>query len=822
MIERWVCVHGHFYQPPRENPWLDAIEPQPSAAPYPDWNARITAECYRPNAAARIVDGEGRIQRILDNYERMSFNVGPTLMTWLEREAPDVHRALVDADERSRARFGGHGSAMAQAHSHLILPLATRRDKVTQVRWGIRDFQYRFGRLPEGMWLPECAVDTESLEVLAEEGIAFAVLAPNQARRVRAQGGAWQDVQRGDTGRVYRCPLPSGRSIDLFFYDGAVAQAVAFERLLADGGTLADRLTAAGGGPGAPLSHIATDGETYGHHHRYGDMALAYALTLIEQGDPRARGARLTNYGEFRDRFPATWEVEIVESSSWSCAHGVERWREDCGCNSGGKPGWKQGWRRPLRDALDWLRDRCADVLEQGAAGLLRDPWAARDAYIDVVLDRRPEVIAAFVAKHVVQSMAPIPDAQRRILELMELARHAMLMYTSCGWFFDDLAGIETVQILQYAARAIELAERVSESSGLGGEPIEAAFVDRLAVAHSNDADEGDGRRIWARRVVPGRVDLTGVVAHHAVSLLVDRAAATPGEDPGATERVYCYRVEPVDLIIRRTGKARLVAGTVRAQSDVTGEAATLSFAALHLGEHNLIGGVAPYPGEEAWLTVVDELSADFLGADLMATQRRLDRFFEGATFTLRSLFGAERQRALRRILAETIGGAEAQLALVYDENAPLMRYLVNHGLPVPDVFRIAGEQTLRRRVLENLEAESPNLHSLRGLLAEARQVEVELDTPAVAYVAGATLARLVDRVVAFPDHLELLETASRVAEVVTRMKSDVDLWHAQNQCWILLQHQLAAWHEAGTPAAGRRASELVRLARELKLAVPA
>jgi alpha-amylase/alpha-mannosidase (GH57 family) len=815
MTERWVCVHGHFYQPPRENPWLDAIEPQPSAAPYPDWNARITAECYRPNAAARIVDGEGRITRILDNYERLSFNVGPTLMTWLEREAPDVHRALVDADERSRARFGGHGSAMAQAHSHIILPLASRRDKVTQVRWGIRDFEHRYRRLPEGMWLPECAVDTESLEVLAEEGIVFVVLAPNQARRVRPHGGEWQAFQRGDTGRVYRCPLPSGRSIDLYFYDGAVAQAVAFERLLADGGALADRLTA-GGGPGAPLSHIATDGETYGHHHRYGDMALAYALTLIEQGHARARGARLTNYGEFRARFPATWEVEIVEDSSWSCAHGVERWREDCGCNSGGRPGWKQGWRRPLRAALDWLRDRCADVLEQGGAGLLRDPWAARDAYIDVVLDRRPETVAAFVAAHRVQSLAPIPDAPRRILELMELARHAMLMYTSCGWFFDDLAGIETVQILQYAARAIELAERVS------GQAIEAAFVDRLAQAESNVADEGDGRRIWARRVVPGRVDLTGVVAHHAVSLLVDRAAATPGEDAGAGERVYCYRVEPVDLVIRRTGKARLVAGTVRAQSEVTLEAATLSFAALHLGEHNLIGGVKPYPGEETWLSVVEQLSEAFLGADLLATQRNLDRYFEGATFTLRSLFGAERQRALRRILAETIGSAEGQLALVYDENAPLMRYLVNHGLPVPDVFRIAGEQTLRRRVLENLEAASPNLHSLRGLIAEARQVGADLDTPAVAYVAGATLARLVDRVVANPDVLEALETASRVAEVVTRMKSDVDLWHAQNQVWILLQHQLKVWADAGTPAAGRRTSELVRLAGELKLAVPA
>src|SRR5580692_4248438 len=470
MSARWVCVHGHFYQPPRENPWLEAIEPQPSAHPYRDWNERITAECYRPNTAARVVDSAGTIITIVDNYERMSFDVGPTLMSWLEDHAPDVHQGLIDADRASLQRFDGHGSAMAQAYNHIIMPLASPRDRVTQVRWGIADFRRRFRRAPIGMWLPECAVDTASLEALVAEGIQFTVLAPRQARAWRQPGREWRTTSI-DPGRAYKCQLPSGKSIDLFFYDGATSQAVAFERILADGHRMIERMIGrADVEDGAPtLCHIATDGETYGHHHRYGDMALAWALSQVEAG---WNGTRLTNYAEFRARNPATWEVLIAESSSWSCAHGTARWRDDCGCNSGGRPGWNQQWRRPLRDALDWLRDQAAGALESVGRMLFRDPWAARDAYVDVLLDNTGDGRDRFLAAHALHHL----DASERVraLQLMEMARHAMLMYTSCGWFFDDLSGIETVQCMQYAARAAELLEQVTGTS------IEAQLVDRL------------------------------------------------------------------------------------------------------------------------------------------------------------------------------------------------------------------------------------------------------------------------------------------------------------------------------------------------------
>ena len=409
-MERYICIHGHFYQPPRENPWLEAIERQDSAYPYHDWNQRITAECYRPNARARILDEKDRIIDIGNNYSRISFNFGPTLLSWLEEQAEEVYRAVTKADAESRDRFSGHGSAMAQAYNHMILPLANRRDKETQVRWGIRDFERRFARRPEGLWLPETAVDVETLEVLAGEGLAFTVLAPSQATRVRPIGGrAWKDVSgaRIDPSRAYEARLPSGRRIALFFYDGPISRAVAFEGLLRKGEYLAGRLAGAfsEGRDWAQLVHIATDGETYGHHHRQGEMALAYALRHIE-----AQGlARLTNYGEYLERHPPTHQVEIFDRTAWSCVHGVGRWWTDCGCNSGSYPGWNQAWRTPLRNALDWLRDELAPRFESAAGELLKEPWRARDAYVDVILDRAAESRARFLEEHRARS-SPTPS----------------------------------------------------------------------------------------------------------------------------------------------------------------------------------------------------------------------------------------------------------------------------------------------------------------------------------------------------------------------------------------------------------------------------
>jgi len=515
MNNRYVCVHGHFYQPPRENPSLEAIELQDSAYPYHDWNERITAECYAPNAASRILDSEQWIIQLINNYSRISFNFGPTLLSWIAEKAPKVYESILQADELSRRRFSGFGSATAQPYNHIILPLANNRDKITQVRWGIQDFEHRFHRKPEGMWLPEAAVNMETLSVLADNGIKFTILAPRQARRIRRRGSRiWEDVtgERIDPSRAYYVQLPSRKKINLFFYDGPISQAVAFEGVLNDGQRFAERLMSGFSElrDWPQLVHIATDGESYGHHHHYGEMALSYALQHIEDNNL----ARLTNYAEFLQLHPADHLVEIVEDSSWSCVHGIERWRTNCGCNSGGHAGWNQEWRAPLRFALDWLREQAASLYEEKARPLLKDPWRARDSYISVVLDRSDASISQFFAHHASHLLNA--GEQVMALKLLELQRHAMLMYTSCGWFFDELSGLETVQVILYAGRVVELAKEFVDWN------IEQQFLDRLRLAKSNLPEHGDGAQIYEKWVKPAFININRVAGHYEITSLFE------------------------------------------------------------------------------------------------------------------------------------------------------------------------------------------------------------------------------------------------------------------------------------------------------------
>jgi alpha-amylase/alpha-mannosidase (GH57 family) len=485
-MTRFVCVHGHFYQPPRENPWTGEVDEEITARPYHDWNERITAECYAPNGAPQSIEREGSVIELPPNYSRMSFNFGPTLLAWLEASAPATYRSILAADRASRERFSGHGSAIAQAYNHPILPLANRRDKVTQVVWGIRDFEFRFGRPPEGMGLPETAVDDATLEVLAGAGIAFTILAPRQAARVQEPGSRWREVGGDgiDPREPYRVPLPSGRSISIFFYDGVLAHAIAFGDLARSGEGFARALLSRfGGGESPELVHVATDGETYGHHFHGGERALAEALEAIESSGH----ARLTNYGEYLERFPPRRKAQIVPRSSWSCVHGVGRWSDDCGCSAGAAG--NHPWRRALREALDWLRDTLAPLYETAASAVFKDPWSARNESIGLVLDHSPEGIERFFERHAVGSISA--DEKATALGLLELQRNALLMYTSCGWFFDDPTGLETRQVLRYAARTVELAEE-----HLGGS-LEPLFLRLLERVRSGSGDRRDASELY-------------------------------------------------------------------------------------------------------------------------------------------------------------------------------------------------------------------------------------------------------------------------------------------------------------------------------------
>ena len=804
-MQRYVCIHGHFYQPPRENPWLEAIEGQPSAYPYHDWNERISAECYAPNANARILDGENRIVSIVNNYASMSFNFGPTLLSWLEEKESDVYRAILAADAESARRFSGHGSALAQAYNHAILPLANARDRKTQVVWGVRDFRRRFGRAPEGMWLPETAVDLASLEALAAEGIAFTILAPHQASHVRKIGeDAWSEVaaEKVDPTRPYRVTLPSGASIAVFFYDGPVSRAIAFDRLLTTGERFAERLAGAFGESAdrAQLVHVATDGETYGHHHRHGDMALAYALhTLAEK-----RLARLTNYGEFLENHPPTHEARIHESTSWSCAHGVERWRSDCGCQSGAHPGWNQAWRAPLREALDALRDTLAEPWEARAAALLREPWAARDAYVDVLLDRSPDSVDRFLVTH---ALRPTDAAARtEILKLLEMQRHALLMYTSCGWFFDDVGGIEARQVIQYAGRVLQLAGE------LFGPGLEEPFLAILEKARSNEAEVGDGRRLYEDSVRPAVVSLAKVGAHYGVSSLFS--------DYAESDRVYCYDVFRLDSRRAASGRARVAVGRARIRSEITGESGEFAFGVLHLGDHNLSGGAIAFPGEESYETAAANVLEPFRKADLTETLRQVDRVFGSGVYTLRLLFRDEQQKVLARILSTVLESADGVYRELYEENAPLMRFLSGHGIAQPRGLRLAAELALNTGLRSALQPPGPDPARLSALVEEARHVGVSLHEDGLGLAIDAALERLAEGLREGPAALPRLEELEAVVDLARQLPFEVDFWKVQNVYYHALQSLLPEWRREPGAEARQWVKRFLALGEKLSVKV--
>jgi alpha-amylase/alpha-mannosidase (GH57 family) len=772
-MDRYLCVHGHFYQPPRENPWLEAIELQDSAYPYHDWNERITAECYAPNSASRILDDRGRIVKVVNNYAQISFNFGPTLLQWMADKAPGVYHEILSADADSQDRFGGHGSAIAQAYNHMILPLANARDKLTQVLWGIRDFEHRFGRRPEGMWLPEAAVDLASLAVLAEQGIAYTVLAPYQARRVRPIGGtAWVDVAAGgvDPTMPYLLRLPgANRSITLFFYDGPLSRAVAFEGLLSNGEHFARRLMTGFDDQRQwpQLVHIATDGESYGHHHRHGDMALAYALEYVE----RNQLAKITNYGQFLDHVTPTHEVQLSENTSWSCAHGVERWRADCGCNTGGGPNWTQLWRGPLREALDWLRDELAPRYEEVARQFLADPWLARDDYVAVVLDRGAANVEAFLDRH---ARRPLQEVDKvAVLKLLELQRHAMLMYTSCGWFFDELSGLEPVQVLQYAARAIQLAAE------LFGDDLEPRFLDLLARAPSNLPELHDGRHVYQKYVAPAGVDLEKVGAHYAISSLF--------ETYPKQAQIYGYTADREDYQRFEAGRANLVVGRATIHSRVTWESARLSFGVLHFGDHNLTGGVRPFRDDTAYQALVDELTEPFSRADFPAVIRLQDKHFGAPTYSLRSLFRDEQRHILRRILDGTLAESDSVYRQLYEHHVPLMRFITDLGVPLPRALHTAAEFVVNADLGREFRGDAEAEHVGR-LLTTALTWHLDLDATGLAYTLERALDAVAEALAARPANLTRLERFEQMVAVARTLPFEVKLWTPQNVVYEMLQ----------------------------------
>lgn len=781
--EKFLTIHGHFYQPPRENPWLEAIELQDSALPFHDWNERICKECYNPNSVSRIVDNRNRILDIVNNYEFMSFNFGPTLLSWMEEFAPLTYERIIKADIDSITKHSGHGNALAQVYNHMIMPLANEHDKDTQVKWGIKDFEYRFGRKPEGIWLAETAVDDATLKVLVDNGIKFTILSPYQALKMKKNTDKdWQDVSWGniDPARSYKYTLkcdPS-KSIDLFFYDGAISRSVAFDELLKDGNKFIKRLK-----EGVSevrdypqLVNIATDGESYGHHTKFGDMALSYVLKIKAEDE----GFKITNYAEYLEKYRSDYEVDIKQASSWSCFHGVGRWCEDCGCSTGGHPGWNQKWRRPLRDALDYLRDHLAKIFEQeGPKYFNDDPWNVRNKYIIVILDRSSTTIKKFQKENFKPDLSE--EDKVKGMELLEIQRQAMLMYTSCGWFFSEISGIETVQIMKYAARAMQLASRFSN------ENFEEKFLEILSNAKSNIPEFGTGKDIFERFVKPSVVSAKEIACLWAISSLY--------QDFEDEEDVYCYTVKRNFYQKVQKGTSTLLIGNIEIHSKVTLQKANLIFALMQYSGGDFHCAIKEYSSIDEFNELKSSLIKTFMLNPLTEIIRALDEKFGKEYFTLKDIFIEERKKILQILLKDQLEKFANTYKEMYDQGKGSIYHMQNLGLEIPNEFKISAGYALSHRYNDLLAqsdgfVEPSIIQQITDINFEAKKMNIEIDkTPSNKNFAKRIITNLNRLTKSF--ELQQADAVVELFDIIEKLDLQIDISEAQNIYYNKIYHRI-------------------------------
>lgn len=770
--KKYLAIHGHFYQPPRENPWLEAVEMQDSALPFHDWNARIACECYTPNSVSKIVDYKNQILDIVNNYSHMSFNFGPTLMSWLENYEPHTYERIIKADIESVYDNSGHGNALAQVYNHMIMPLANTRDKYTQTLWGIKDFQYRFGRMPEGIWLAETAADDKTMEVLVDCGIKFTILSPYQAQRCRKfDDKNWTDVSWGsiDPAKPYRYYIKSNpeKYIDIFFYDGAISKAVAFDELLKDGNKFISRLQ-----DGVchtrdynQLVNIATDGESYGHHTKFGDMALSYILRIKAKDE----GFIITNYANYLVTEGVHHEVEIKDVSSWSCCHGVGRWIDDCGCSTGGGHGWNQRWRRPLREALDYLRDEVAEIFETEGKKCFNSPWDARNEYISVILDRNDINIKSFFDSQ----LKPGLEQKDKVnaLKLMEIQRQAMLMYTSCGWFFSEISGLETTQIMKYAARVIQLTADFSEKD------LESKFLEILSTAKSNIPNFGTGKDVYQNFVKPSIITPNQIASLWAVSSLYTNF------DKNIS--LYCYEITKHSY--KKVSKAgtNLVIGRIEIKSKITLEKSDLMFALLQYSGGDFHCTIKEYSDSTNFNKISKELFQTYTNSPITETIRQLDENFGKEYYTLKDIFIDERKTLLTTLLKDKLSKFSNNYREVYNEGRSSILHLMKLGLNVPQEFKLAALYTLSQD-FNNIFNTPESLHDENSVqLAleinnEAKTLEIELDkTLTSKFFSKQICQRVHDFAKTYESHR--LEKALELFEFIDSLDMRVDVAEAQN-----------------------------------------
>jgi alpha-amylase/alpha-mannosidase (GH57 family) len=862
----YVTVHGHFYQPPRENPYLDAIERQPSAAPFHDWNERIHWECYRPNAFARVLNDQGEVVGIVNNYEYFSFNIGPTLMSWLERYDVEVYQRILEADAKSSQRLHGHGNAIAQVYNHIIMPLANERDKYTQIRWGKEDFRSRFGRDPEGIWLAETGVDYPTLEALVAEGIRFVILAPSQALRCRPSPTEdhphpeWIEVggSQIDSTRPYRCylkptldtsasPLSTiatspqdGNSeelpyIDIFFYDGPISRDMGFSDVVYNANRFAGRIGSAVRGDHrlAQLISVATDGETFGHHKKGTEKTLAYAFTK----EFPQHGWTVTNFAHYLSLNSPSWEVELKSVTAWSCAHGVDRWQDDCGC--GGEGGvWHQKWRRPLRDALNWLRDQLIEVYEEHGRQLFRDPWQARDEYIQVMRDRSSANVNRFLSRHQTHKLTAAEQVDA--LRLLEMQRHALLMFTSCGWFFEEISRPEGTQILRYAARALELAGEVA------GVQLEKDFLKHLGLAPSNVDSFKHGGEIYRQLVLTAQVGFKQVAAHYAISSLftnqkpAETRNSLSGKDADDKhnqpyqKRVYCYAANELDYQLQRMGSLTLAVGNLKLVSEITWESEHLVFAVLHLGGWDFHCCIQQFTGRRAYSQLKEKLFKALQQGSAAQTILAMTQLFGEDTFSLENLFAEERHRIMRLLSQETLARLGQLYTQAYRDNYGVLMAFHRDEIAVPQELQVAAEIALGHRCLTTLrwleqDISDPqkswnHIVELEAIATEAKHLHCRLNIPDGKQMLEQLIARslwqlLHDANGSFNADIQLLE---RLIDVGDQLNIDISLHRSQELYFSCLHSQIIPLciTTLGNEADTQQCRQLLKLGKKLAVDV--
>ena len=794
--EVFLTIHGHFYQPPRENPWLEAIELQDSALPFHDWNERINKECYNPNSVSKIVDSRNRILDVVNNYEYMSYNFGPTLLSWMEQFAPLTYERIIKADIESIAEHNGHGNAIAQVYNHIIMPLANEHDKETQIKWGIRDFEYRFGRKPEGMWLAETAVDDDTLRILEANGIKFTILSPYQADKFKKKGDKeWTDVSWGniDPARSYKYNIKSapGKSIDLFFYDGAISRSVAFDELLKDGNKFIKRLKEGVSDcrDFPQIVNIATDGESYGHHTKFGDMALAYVLKVKAKDE----GFKITNYAEYLDKYRSDCEVEIKQASSWSCFHGVGRWKEDCGCSTGGHPGWNQKWRKPLRDALDYLRDELVIIFEQEGPKYFDNVWEIRNKYIDVILDRNEMNVKKFQQENFKSDLS---DEQKvHAMELLEIQRQAMLMYTSCGWFFSEISGIETVQIMKYAARAMQLATKFSNKD------LETHFLEILSEAKSNIPEHGTGKDIFERFVKPSIVTTKQIASLWALSSLY--------QDFEDEESVYCYTIKKEAYKKVQKGSSTFVVGHIEIQSKITLQKSNVMFALMQYSGGDFHCAIKEYSDDFEFNKIKTNLIKTFLMNPLTEIIRSMDECFGKEYFTLKDIFIEERRKILQILLKGKLEKFSQTYQVMYDEGKGSIYHLQGLGLKIPDEFKISAAYALSHKFNDIVVhsggfLDDDSIQQAMDINYEAKKIDIQLDKTPSNKIFSKKIQQNINRLV-HSFEIQQADVLLEIFDSINKLELQIDISEAQNIYFSKIYHKIGDIIESGT--ANKRAT---------------